>query len=143
MNEDELLALLAESFDEIAATPTAALDVANAAIGMRDLEGQLAELIFDSWHQEHAGATRATATDARLLSFTTDGVTLDVELHADGTTVLGQVTPEGTHIVQLELSDGSVIDAGADEFGRFRHAVPAGPIRLRVLGRFVTPWVSR
>ena len=58
-------------------------------------------------------------------------------------TVLGQVTPEGTHIVQLELSDGSVIDAGADEFGRFRHAVPAGPIRLRVLGRFVTPWVSR
>jgi len=143
MNDDDLLSLLAESFDEVEPTPAAALDVAVAAIGMRDLDDRLAELIFDSWRQEHAGATRATATDARLLSFTGDGITLDVELHADGTTVLGQITPQGTHVVQLETADGSLVDVGADEFGRFRHAVPAGPVRLRVAGRLVTPWVSR
>lgn len=143
MDEDELFALLREGFDEIEPTPTAALDVAIAAIGMRDLDGQLAELIFDSWQQEHVGATRATATDARLLSYTTDGITLDVELHADGTTILGQITPQSTHRVLLETSDGTIVDAGADEFGRFRQVVLAGPVRLRIEGRFVTPWISR
>ena len=143
MNDDELLSLIGASFDDVAPTPAAALDAARAAIGMRDLEGQLAELIFDSWRQDQVTATRSAATEARLLSFALDDVTLDVELHADGTTLLGQVSPEGRHVVELETADGVLVDVGADDFGRFRHVAAIGPVRLRVGSRLITPWISR
>lgn len=143
MNDDDLLSLLGASFDDVPPTPPAALEAARAAIGMRDLEGQLAELIFDSWRQDQVTATRSSTAEARLLSFALDDVTLDVELHADGTTLLGQVSPEGRHVVEIETGDGVLADVGADDFGRFRYAAAIGPIRLRVGSRLITPWISR
>ena len=142
-DDDELLSLIRASFDDVAPTPPAAIDAARAAFGMRDLDGQLAELIFDSWREDHVAATRSGTAEARLLSFALDDVTLDVEQHADGTTLLGQVSPEGRHVVELETADGVLTDVGADDFGRFRYVAAIGPIRLRVGARLITPWISR
>lgn len=143
MDDDELLALVADAFDDVGRPPSAAMEIALSAIGMRHLDGELAELVFDSWRDERVGATRAAATEVRMLSYVAGESTVDVELSADGTTVLGQVAPVPDGGVQVETADGGRTDLPLDDQGRFRRSVPAGPFRLRIAGRFATPWVAR
>lgn len=151
------LAAVAEVFDLIDPTPPAALDAAIAAFGFRDLDAQLAELVVDSWDPERSLALRAAPSDVRFLGFRRDGVSLDIELHPDGTLV-GQIAADDEapidassasgagggswSAVQVESGAGDVRDLDVDDRGRFRDAVAARSIRLRCGARFVTPWIS-
>jgi hypothetical protein len=123
--------------------PADAVAAAYAAVEMDGLHEELAALVFDSAEQEQLVAMRSLDLETRLLSFVNDYLTLDVELHADGTTIVGQVTPAGVQRLDIERFDGSAIPAELDDFGRFRAVVPHGPIRLRVVGQLVTPWITR
>ena len=98
---------------------------------MDGLHEELAALVFDSAAPAAVGAMRSLDLDTRLLSFVNDDVTLDVELHADGTTVVGQVVPADVRRLDVERFDGPAITAELDDLGRFRTVVPHGPIRLR------------
>ena len=142
MNDDQLMALLTEVLDASERVPTSAVEAAYAAIELRGLDNEMAELVFDSWRDE-AMVMRGPGTETRLLSFANDHTSIDVELHADGITMVGQMTPLVDGQMEAELESGEVLAIDVDEFGRFRLVAPAGPMRLRIAGRLTTPWITR
>lgn len=146
MNDDAVLRLLCTALDTFEPIPQEALEAAYAAADMDLLTEELAALAFDSAGAGAAGelvAMRGPEAETRLLSFVNDHVSIDLELHADGTTVVGQLTPASETPLLVEVDHGVTIEVAADEFGRFRFTAPAGPIRLRLVGVVVTPWVTR
>jgi hypothetical protein len=143
MHDDELMRVLAGVLEAHEPIPEAALDAAYAAVDMDLLSEELAALVFDSRSSRELVAMRAPEAETRLLSFVNDHVSIDLELLAGATTLVGQLTPPSDAPLFVELEDGDSIDVETDEFGRFRVAVPAGPIRLRLVGFVVTPWITR
>jgi hypothetical protein len=135
--------VLAEVLDASEPVPDDAVSAAYAAIEMRALNDELAALVFDSQRDEQLMAVRGTETEVRLLSFVNDHMSLDLELHADGRTIIGQLTPPSDGPLDLEVATGERFAVVADEFGRFRVTAEGGTIRFRVVGRLITPWISR
>ncbi|HVM00140.1 MAG TPA: hypothetical protein VM324_12685 [Egibacteraceae bacterium] len=114
--------------------PGVLVEAARAAFSWRTLDAELAELVYDSVADERlALALRSSPTELRLLTFTVDDVTVEVEVAVQGTLrrLVGQVVP--MQPARIEICHGSgVATAQADEIGRFRaDALPAGPVSLR------------
>ena len=85
--------------------------------------------------------TRSEEAQARIVTFANDHLTVDLELLADGRTIVGELQPAEAAAVELEtVGQGRVT---ADEFGRFRLVSDATSLRIRVVGRLVTPWITR
>lgn len=143
MSDEELERLLGLTLDAREPIPEAALLAAYAAADMDLLSEELAALVFDSSSAREMVLMRAAEAEARLLSFVNDHVSIDLELHANASTIVGQLTPPTDAVLLLEVEDGGSIEVVADEFGRFRVDAPASPIRLRVVGVVVTPWITR
>ncbi len=143
MNEPDLIRLLGEVLDAAEPIPDDALQAAYAAVDMDLLSEELAALVFDSATTRELVAMRATEAETRLLSFVNDHISIDIELHADASTIVGQLTPPTDAPFMVEVESGDDIEVIADEFGRFRVSVPASPIRLRLVGLVVTPWITR
>jgi hypothetical protein len=141
--DDELTVMLAEMFEMREPIPDAALQAAYSAIDMDLLSEELAALVFDSASAGELVAMRAPEAEARLLSFVNDHVTIDLELHAGGPAIVGQLSPPTDAELIVEVEAGDAVTVPVDEFGRFRVAVPSGPIRLRLVGLVVTPWITR
>ena len=150
MNDDELVALVSKSFDDLPPVPSAHLELACAAIDLRLLDSELADLLFDSWIDDQEVAMRLVSTGDRLLTFARADVTVDVEIRSDGM-IVGQVTLADPEIVgrrwndvhiEVESATGAVVVIDVDEYGRFRHASTPGPLRLHVREWLVTPWIN-
>ena len=142
-SDDWLTRQLAAMLDVAEPVPDDAIDAAYAAFHMGDLDQQLAALVFDSLESAGAPALRASGTDVRLLSFANDHMTLDVELHTDGRTLVGQLTPATDAGAVVELDNGTEVALELDQFGRFRVSIEDGRIRFRIPGHLVTPWITR
>jgi hypothetical protein len=143
IDDDDLMRLLGEMLDVVEPIPEAALLSAYAAADMDLLSEELAALAFDSASARELVVMRGAEAEARLLSFVNDHVSIDLELHANASTLVGQLTPPTDAALLLEVEDGEPVEVVADEFGRFRVDAPSSPIRLRVVGVVVTPWISR
>jgi hypothetical protein len=133
----------------------------HAAISLRDLDRQLADLIADSAgpaddeHRERTSAFEPVRTwtgdgpaVSRLLSFASDDVQIDLEVseHGDRVDVVGQLSGASGEDCALEYAEGEPVALQVDSLGRFlvsgmRH----GPVRARcrsVAGVSVTTaWV--
>ncbi|MGW1343053.1 hypothetical protein ACWCOV_18520 [Kribbella sp. NPDC002412] len=154
-DDEALLAWLRQVANEADPLPEVVSAAAREAITMRDLDGELAELIADS-----SGATpdlqydvvrRATpdATADRLLSFEGGGVRAELEIMPsdDGLTVIGQLVGAAPDGCELEYGDGRRESLELDELGRFLlDRRRGGPVRIRcrsVRGSPVTTsWVN-
>jgi len=143
MTDDELASMLASVLDAAEPIPAAVIDAAYAAVEMDMLTEELAVLAFDSSVAGALVEMRSTEAEVRLLSFVNDHLTVDLELHGDGRTIVGQVSPPTGQPLQVEGEDGSVTEVATDDFGRFRMTAPSGAIRLRAIGLLITPWISR
>jgi streptogramin lyase len=141
--DDGLQALVAETLAVTEPVPAEALATAYAAASLAGLDAELAELVFDSTGDVELVAVRAAEPDVRMLSFANGNLALDVELASDGRTVLGQLDPPGAPMVEIEVDDGSRVPVAVDEEGRFRAEVGEGPLRFRIVGELVTPWITR
>jgi hypothetical protein len=70
------------------------------------------------------------------MSFSAGRLTIDIEIHGEGTQriALGQLSPAGRARIELQSADqtaSTIIES--DDLGRFRTSLPpAGSIRLRV-----------
>ncbi|HKE72995.1 MAG TPA: hypothetical protein VKB57_05245 [Acidimicrobiales bacterium] len=142
-DDDRLLAFLGEVLDDMDPVPDDAVAAAHAANLLR-LDGELAELVFDSLLDDRAVGVRDAATDVRSLTFSAGGRSLEIDLtDAD---VVGRVTPaEGVELELVQPSGRTPVPV--DELGRFRAGLAPGPLRLQVsavgAGLAATPWITR
>jgi hypothetical protein len=147
-DEDRLESLLRSLAAELDPAPDLVMAAAKAAWELRDLDTRLATLVADSWRDEPALATRDRAGTLRMLTFTSDGASIEVDVEVDPVTgarrLRGLVTgTEGDLVVERGASRITVpvVDGQFD----VEH-LPPGPARLSVVdldgARIVTTWVS-
>lgn len=128
-SEDRVMSLLRRGLDESDPVPVDVVDFAKAALAWRSIDAELAELSYDSSHEQTPVGVRSTAT-ARMLSFETGDWLADLEYSAATGRLMGQVEPARIMTVELHLG-GSVVATDADELGRFVFdGVLPGPIAL-------------
>jgi hypothetical protein len=114
--------------------PPEFLDAAAAAFAWRDIDAELAELVFDSLADADDAALVRGSADRRLISFAGGGLTIDVEVTSTGQarTVMGQIAPPQRGMVDIRRQRDTVT-VEADELGRFRTGpLPPGPLSLRL-----------
>jgi hypothetical protein len=147
-SDDEISELLRKVAARLEPVPPELLDAAAEAFAWRDIDAELAELVFDSL----ADATLVRgAPGQRMISFASGELSLDVQVTATGDvrTVMGQIAPPQPGLVDIRRPDGTVT-VEVDELGRFRSGpLPPGPVslRLRPAGTaagpaVVTDWVA-
>jgi hypothetical protein len=119
------------------------------AFGWRDVDAELASLVFDSLLDTDEASLVRSSSGQRLVSFRAGGVSRDGEVTRAGAgrTLTGQIEPPQQATVDIRRHH-DVVTAEADELGRFRaEGLPAGPVslRLRRAGAggpsLVTDWV--
>ena len=131
--------------------PDLVLRAAMDAFSWRDLDSELAELVFDSLLDADPATLVRSSPGRRLVSFRTPAVSIDLEVTSTGSgrEVMGQITPPERASVQIRHREGQVT-LDADELGRFMSAaLRPGPISLRLVSAadgerpaVVTDWVS-
>lgn len=123
--DDRLLELIGEVLDVAEAPSSAAVESAIALIALRQLDGELMELLADS---AHATLAHRGADSVRLLRFELSGCSIEIDAHfGDGITT-AQLTPGGVSTVTMVTHDGTSTFL-SDELGRFRQ--PIGERRPR------------
>jgi hypothetical protein len=132
-DDDELEEELRRLAARVDPVPPELLRAAAGAFTWRDIDAELAELVFDSLLDADEAALVRGSPDRRLVSFAAGGLTIDVEVTATGPdrTVMGQIVPPRRGQVDLRRA-GETVTVDADELGRFRSGpLPPGPLSLR------------
>jgi hypothetical protein len=140
---DDLLAELRSVIGRVDPVPPEVTEFAQAALGWRRLDADLAELLADSALEADSMAL-ARGGEGRWLTFRTDDLTIDVEIQADGNarTLLGQLAPPpATATIEVQSTGGAVVaSAEGDPLGRFRLTLESeGHVRLLVLREGAAP----
>ena len=143
-DEEQLLRHLGDVLGEVDGPPAAVYEAARAALGMRALEHELAELLSTS--SELEGAVRADE-GMRLLSFRSGSVAIEIEISTTGdeTQLRGHVVGAGGEVVVDTTAGERRVPIGDD--GWFTaHIRAAAAIRLRLVGSdgnaISTSWLS-
>ena len=145
---DQLTGELRRLASRLDPVPPELLDAAAGAFAWRDIDAELAELVFDSLVDTDEASLVRGAPERRLVSFTGGGLTIDVEVTSAGTerTVMGQIVPPQRGVVDIRRRQETV-SIEADELGRFRSGpLPPGPLSLRLRpaggAPVVTDWLA-
>ena len=146
--DDQLTEELRRLASRLDPVPPELLDAAAGAFAWRDIDAELAELVFDSLVDTDEASLVRGAPERRLVSFTGGGLTIDVEVTSAGTerTVMGQIVPPQRGVVDIRRRQETV-SIEADELGRFRSGpLPPGPLSLRLRpaggAPVVTDWLA-
>jgi hypothetical protein len=146
--DDQLTDELRRLASRLDPVPPELLDAAAGAFAWRDIDAELAELVFDSLFDTDEATLVRGAPERRLVSFTGGGLTIDVEVTSAGPqrTVMGQIVPPQRGVVDIRRRQETV-SIEADELGRFRSGpLPPGPLSLRLRpaggARVVTDWLA-
>ncbi len=145
LTDDLLLNGIGHMLDQHEAIPADALDAALAAFDMGQLDDELAQLCFDSLHDEPALALRHGGVADRTMTFTSSVFGVDIELLADGRTLVGHV--EASQVTRIDVETPRSRQAyETDDLGRFNLQIGAGPFRLYITdgcSTVCTPWITR
>jgi hypothetical protein len=151
-DDEDLLDLLAQALRMADPIPEAAVAAAKAVAGLQSIDAEMATLVADTALDAEVVLFRHDVTmervgepNDRMVSFATPQIDVDIELHGDGRTVMGAITPPDSLPVVLETADGTATTV-SDDLGRFRLELGPGPCRLRIQahdGVVVTPWITR
>lgn len=149
--DDELEHELRQLAARLDPVPSELVQAATEALSWRNIDAELAELVFDSLLSTDQATLVRSSPGHRLVSFQTPELTIDVEVTstASGRDVMGQITPPQRATVEIRHRAG-VVSTDADERGCFRSAsVQTGPISLRLRPAadgsrppIVTDWLS-
>ena len=146
--DDQLTGELRRLASRLDPVPPELLDAAAGAFAWRDIDAELAELVFDSLVDTDEASLVRGAPERRLVSFTGGGLTIDVEVTSAGPerTVMGQIVPPQRGVVDIRRRQETV-SIEADELGRFRSGpLPPGPLSLRLRpaggAPVVTDWLA-
>ena len=141
-DDNALERLVGRGLEAAERVPAAALAGAYGAVDLVTVDAELAGLVYDS-RQPEAALTRNDEASARIVTVANDHLTIDLELLGDGRTIVGELQPAEPAQIELETVGQERVTVSADEFGRFRLVADASAFRIRVVGRLVTPWITR
>lgn len=149
--DDELEEMLRRLAARLEPVPQPLLQSAADAFAWRDIDRELAELVFDSLLAEDEDILVRGAQQPRLVSFQAGELTIEVEVTSTGPAraVLGQIIPPQRAAVNIRTAQDTVT-VQADELGRFQSgSLRAGPMSLRLTlaadaarHPVVTDWVA-
>jgi hypothetical protein len=130
-DDDKLLAALREAIRRRDAVPTWFVEVGKNAYAWHDIDAELAQLTYDSHNEEHlAAATRSETASIRALTFTSNTLSMELEVTEDG--LLGQIIPPLTGTLEIHTKAGAITTATVDDIGFFTvKPMPDSPFRLR------------
>lgn len=136
LDDGQMLARLASIAREVDPAPQLTFDIGRAAYSLHRLDDELALLVADS--RTEAGAVRSQASEVRLMSFQSPGVSVEIEVSREPSrsTAIGQLVPadsgEGGR-VHLETPIGTLSTVRIDSEGRFEFPeVAESLVRFRV-----------
>lgn len=134
-DDDQLLEQLRDALSTTREMPAAFTEVGKAAYAWRTIDAELAALTYDSaWDPAELTLTRAESAVLRTLTFSSDAMTIELELTPHE--VLGQISPPqgGTVRLTTESLAADADDAGTtpiDDLGFFVvRPAPTHPFRL-------------
>ena len=144
LSDDQLLSALGRALDAADPVPESVLEGARAAFTWRNIDIELAQIVFDS-NSDLAGVRSEDIN--RQVTFEAPGVEIEVMVVDNGNRrLVGQLVPPAERTVELVGSD-SVRSVETDRLGRFDFDdIAPGPVRIVVRGadgqRLVqTEWV--
>jgi hypothetical protein len=150
MTDGSLLAWLGRIARELDPPDPDCYALGHDAFQLFRIDDELADLVADS--RESANQVRGETATARLLSFESDGLTIEIQVSGQGTSaiVLGQVVrdrePNGGRVF-VETPAGTHADTVLDADDRFElRDLPASLLRLRIEANgepvVTTTWVE-
>ena len=129
-DDEQFLAALGEALRAREAVPEWFVETGKNAYAWHNIDAELAQLTYDSHSdRERAAAVRSEAASIRALTFTSTG--LSIELEVAETSLLGQIIPPRAGTLEVHTTAG-VTSTPVDEIGCFTvEPIPASPFRLR------------
>ncbi|MDQ1483062.1 MAG: hypothetical protein QOF35_1138 [Actinomycetota bacterium] len=142
-NDDDLLAALGDALRSAGPVPRSVTLSGRAAWTWRNIDAELATLVFDSDLEGAVSVRGEELTGARLLIFEGgQGSSVEFEVGEDG--LVGQLLPPVTGEVSLLSAAGDAVETATDELGCFVLPLPVGAFRLVCRSpesTFTTDWV--
>ena len=148
LSDEQLLAALRKVLGMAEPPPPRSLDLAKNSYGLRAVDSELAELVFDS--AATASMTRAN-TAPRLAAFHAADFAVEIEIQPDSRAgtwrLIGQLTPSAPARIQVRRQQAEPVSVTADDLGRFVVGqLPTGPLSLAFLRdggpATVTEWIG-
>ena len=129
-DDERLLAALSEAMKARAAVPAWFIETGKNAFAWHNIDAELAQLTYDSNEDRLPAATRAETASIRSLTFTSEHLTLELEV--TGNSLLGQLLPAREGELEIHTRAGEISTTEVDEIGCFSvDPIPDSPFRLR------------
>jgi hypothetical protein len=130
-DDDRLLAALSEAIKTRQAVPVWFIETGKNAFAWHNIDAELAQLTYDSnVDQREAAVMRSETASIRALTFTSDHLTLELEV--TGNSLLGQLLPPRAGNLEIQTRAGEISTTQVDEIGCFSvDPIPDSPFRLR------------
>ena len=129
-DDDRLLAALGQALKAREAVPSWFIETGKNAFAWHNIDAELARLTYDSNEDRLPAVTRAETASIRSLTFTSEHLTLELEV--TGNSLLGQLLPPRSGQLEIQTRAGTTSTTEVDEIGCFSvEPIPASPFRLR------------
>lgn len=143
-DDEQLLAVLKESLRAQREVPPEFTEAGRNAFAWHNIDAELARLTYDSL-VDQAGSVRSETASIRALTFTSDHLSIEIEVNEDS--LLCQLVPTDEGTVELHTQAGDVTCISVDEVGCFSvRPVPSAPFRLHCQmadgATVVTGWIT-
>jgi hypothetical protein len=145
-DDEQLLAALRESIRARQAVPSWFIEMGKNAYAWHDIDAELAQLTYDSSTDKRRSlAVRSETASIRALTFTSGGLSIEVEVTED--CLLGQIIPPRGGTLEVHDKTGATMTSPIDEIGCFTvEPIPVSPFRLRFRTTdgvdVVTGWIT-
>ena len=130
-DDDQLLGALRQALMAREAVPSWFIETGRNAFAWHNIDAELAQLTYDS-NEDRLQATvmRSETASIRALTFTSDHLTLELEVN--GNSLLGQLFPARAGELEIHTRAGEISTTDVDEIGCFSvDPIPESPFRLR------------
>lgn len=145
-NDDEIMGRLAQARQAVGGVPADFIAAGKSAYAWRDIDSELARLIFDSALEEELSAAPVRAERAHLRAMTFTSTNLTIEIEITGESLLGQVVPMQEGEVEVITPAGKAQTGLIDDIGGFViRPLPVGSFRLNCRtagGSISTSWLN-
>ena len=130
-DDEQLLTALSEAIKARQAVPAWFIEMGKNAFAWHNIDAELAQLTYDSSvDQRVATVMRSETASIRALTFTSDHLTLELEV--TGNSLLGQLLPPRAGTLEIQTREGEISTTYVDEIGCFSvDPIPDSPFRLR------------